>query len=230
MHILLISLSLVKKIISALLISILFIFTSSAFAQTTATRPGQIRREAVKERVETRKEIITERRESITEKLENMRDRIASKEATLKLRLAKFKDKVKAQIVERVATNLNQINENRVDHANKFLANATRILNKLQERVNQAASNSKDATSANSAIADAKAKIASASAAVASQSAREYTVSISSESAAKSEIKSTRDMFHTDWQGVRRLLTDAKQSVATAIRVAATTLREGREP
>ena len=206
-----------KKVISVLLISILFIFASPAFAQTTATRPGQIRREAVKERIDTR-------REAVSEKLENLRDRIATKEATLKLRLAKFKDKTKAQIVERIATNLNRINDNRVDHANKFLANALRILEKLQERVNKAVDAGKDATSANAAIIDARAKIASASAAVASQSAKEYTVSVSSESAAKSEIKSTRDMFHTDWQGIRILLTDAKQAVGAAIRVAATTL------
>src|SRR3989338_6839404 len=173
-----------RKFVSGIgIVLILFGFTTSAYAQTTATRPGQIKREVVKERVETRKEIIADRKENITTKLDGLKIRIASKEASLKLRL-----------------------------------------NKLQERVSNAASNGKDAASANAAISSARAKIASASAAVASQSAKEYTLSVSSESAAKAEIKATRDAFHGDWQSVRALLIDAKQAVANAIRVAATTL------
>ncbi|OGE38996.1 hypothetical protein A3F00_01780 [Candidatus Daviesbacteria bacterium RIFCSPHIGHO2_12_FULL_37_11] len=214
-----------RKFVSGIgIVLILFGFTTSAYAQTTATRPGQIKREVVKERVETRKEIIADRKENITTKLDGLKIRIASKEASLKLRLNKFKDKTKALIVEKVSTVLNNINENRVTHSNRFLENASRILNKLQERVSNAASNGKDAASANAAISSARAKIASASAAVASQSAKEYTLSVSSESAAKAEIKATRDAFHGDWQSVRALLIDAKQAVANAIRVAATTL------
>lgn len=192
-------------------------FYTPAFAQTTATRPGQIRKEAAKELVQIRKE-------NVAERLSNLGERIASKEATLKLRINKFKDKVKAQIVERIGINLNTINDNRVDQATKFLANAARILDKLAERVSSASASGKDTTSANTAITNARSSIASASSAVASQSAKEYTLSISSESAARAEIKVTRDMFHDDWKGIRELMIIAKQSVADAIRVAATTL------
>jgi len=207
-----------SKITASIGISILFLsLVASVSAQTNDTKPGQVRRELVQQRIETKREIVQNR-------LDNLKDRIATKQAALKERLAAFKDKRKVQIVERISTNLNKINSNWIDHANKFLANASRILEKLEERVNNQVSQGKDATEANTAITDAKAKLASASAAVASQSAKEYTVIISTESAAKEEIRTTRNALNTDWQAIRALLRDAKQAVANAIRVAATTL------
>lgn len=211
-----------KKLISAIFIGILLIYSTPAFAQT-ATTPGRIRRDAVKER-------IAQKREIVTEKIGNLKERIATKEAALRERLAKFKDKEKAQIVERISTNFNKINSNWVDHANKFLANVTRILEKLQQKVNDQAAAGKDATAANAAITTAKAKIASASAAVALQSAKEYTATISGEAAAKSEIKSTRESLRDDWEIIRRLLIDARQAVGDAIEIAAKTLGGGRKP
>lgn len=205
-----------KKLISAILISAIFASATPAIAQT-ATTPGQVRRDAAKERLAQRREVVSER-------IGNLKERIATREAALKERLSRFKDKQKAQIIDRIGSVLNNINSNWVEHANRFLANLTRILDRLQEKVNSEAATGDNATSANAAIANAKAKIASASAAVASQSAMEYTVSISSESAAKAEIKSTRESFHSDWEKIRRMLIDARQAVGKAIETAATTL------
>lgn len=202
---------------------LLFSVTTIASAQT-ATNPATTRRDTAKERLETRKEGLETRKENIQDKIDNLQERIASREATLKQRLGKFKDKLKVERIERINKNLSMINSKRIDIANRFLANATRILDKLQERVRTEAGKGKDATTANSAILDARAKIASASGAVASQSLMDYTVSISSESAAKTEIKVTRDGLHSDWQNVRSLLTAAKQAVANAITVAVTTM------
>lgn len=211
-----------KKLISAILISAIFAVATPAIAQT-ATTPGQIRKGAAKERLAQRREITSER-------IDNLKERIATREAALKERLAKFKDKQKAQIIDRIGNTLNNINSNWVEHANRFLVNLTRILDRLQEKVNAQATSGKDATSTNSAIANAKAKIASASAAVASQSAKEYTVSISSESAAKAEIKSTRESFQSDWEKIRRMLIDARQAVGKAIETAATTMGGRSKP
>ena len=217
-----------KSALIAFLVSLgLLVFVTGASAEDSTTS-STTRRETAKEKLEQRKDTIQakkdEGKEAIGARIDNIKDRIASKEAALKARLSKFKDKKKAEIVERVSTNLNRINENRVNHSNKFLENATRLLEKLQDRVNQAGNNGKDTTSANSAITDAKTKIASASAAVATQSALDYTVTISSESGAKADSNAMRDKLHTDWKGVRKLLIETEQAVAEAVRVAATTL------
>lgn len=217
-----------KPIATALVILFVFSVFATLTSAKESTTSSTTRKETVKERLETRKEKLEKRKETNKEKredkIENLKERAASREAELKAKLAKFKDKKKAEIVERVSDNLNKINFNRVEHANKFLANATQLLDKLQNRVNQQASSGKDATDANAAITNAKAKIGSASAAVATQAKMDYTVTIASESGAKADTKIMRDKLHTDWKNVRSLMTSAKQAVSEAVRVAATTL------
>ncbi len=199
-----------KSILPVLVITLfLFALGTTVLAETpNATSTGVTKRETTLDNRQT--------------KLETRKD-TASREANLKLKLDKFKDQKKATIVQRVSDNLNRINQTRVDSANKFLANATRILDRLQERVTQRSSG-KDASAANSAIANARSTIASASAAVTLQSSIDYTVTIASESGAKADTKTVRDKFHSDWLNVRKSLIEVKQAVADAVRVSATTL------
>lgn len=159
-----------------------------------------------------------------TQKLENriedIRAKIASKEAALKARLQKFKNKRKAEITERISTNLNKINKNRTEEILRHLDKMSTILDKLEARVNQGKPDIKDPAKAKTAIAAARDAIASASAAVGAQVAKDYTLTGSSEAAIRTEAKAARDKLHADLQAVRKLSIAAKQAVGNAIRVA----------
>ena len=205
------------KLLILFTILLTFIFAYPVFAETT-TDSKTTKKERIKERIENRKLLVQER-------IADIKERIASREASLREKLATFKDKRKSALVERVNTNLNRINQNRTDHFKKFLENASRILLRLEQRVATKAAEGADTTKANAAIADARVAIASASAAVNAQALMDYTITISSESAAKADVKEQRNALHEDLSKVKQLVMVAKQAVANAIRVAATTLK-----
>lgn len=198
------------KVLLAVLtfVFVLSIFASNVSAQTATT--GASRRETVKERVETRKDAT--------------KDRVASRSAALKEKLAKFKDQKKAERVEKIDGNLNMINKKRTDHFIKFLDNASKILAKLETRVDEAGKNGKDTTAAKSAIDDAKKAIADAKAAVETQAAKTYEVTVSTESAVKTDAKAARDQLHNDLESVKAKVETAKKAVSTAISTAKTGL------
>lgn len=179
----------------------------AADSTTSATR---------KEKIEARKEATLERTEAkktqVAQKVETLKEKMASREAALKAKLAKFKDKKKAQAAERINTNLNMINKNQTDSMLKHLGKMSEILAKVESRGN------------NSSITDAKTKISSATAAVKEQAEKDYSLTITSESTARTEAQKLRDLLHTDLQSVRKQVIAAKQAVSTAIR---TTRSEG---
>lgn len=176
------------------------------------------------ERRETIASKAAERKESMDKRLQEHKELMASKAVELKAKLAEFKDKKRAAIVEKVNTVLNIINTKRTDEMKKHLAKMSELLAKLEDRVDAKDAQGKDTTAANAAIASASAAIASASSAVDAQALKDYTVTISSESAARADTKATRNRLHQDLQAVRKLVIDAKQALSNAIRIAATTL------
>lgn len=160
------------------------------------------------------------RKESVQQRVEEVKEKLATREATLKAKLAKFRDKRKAEVIEKVSNALNRINENHTKMMVKFLDRASTILTKLEERVNRGSVDIKDVTAAKTAIASAKAAIASASAAVNTQAEKDYTLTITSERRVKADAQAARKLLHADLQAIRKQVIDAKQSVANAIRVA----------
>ncbi|MBI2196655.1 hypothetical protein HYU45_03515 [Candidatus Daviesbacteria bacterium] len=214
--------SLVRKASAVLVgLSILATGISPAIAlDSTASAPiksGPAVRPVLKKEA-TQK--IETRREDVEAKVAAARDKIASRAAALKTRLQAFKDQKKAQITERVNTNLNNINQSQTTKMQKHLDKMSEILNKLEARVNQNKPDIKDPAKAEEAIASARATIATASAAVSAQALKDYTISVSSESRVRLDAKLQRDKMHTDLRTVRKAVIDAKQAVANAIRVA----------
>lgn len=178
-----------------------------------ATSTAAARNQLVQQRIETQKE-------NVENRIAAMKEQIASREAALKAKLQAFKDKKKAQIADRVNTALNRINENQTTQMKRHLGTMTTILDKLEVRVNQAAPDIKDPAAAKAAIASARAAISTASAAVTAQSEKDYTITVTSESKIGVDAKTQRDKLHTDLQAARKLVIDAKQAVANAIRTA----------
>lgn len=188
------------------------IFASGVLAQD-ATNTGTTRRQVIQQKIDTRKEVVQNR-------LDALREKISSREAILKAKLATFKDKRKAEIAERVNTNLSRINKNQTDQMKRHLDRMSQILAKLQSRVSSGSPDIKDVNLANSAIASASSAIASASAAVTQQALNDYTIQATSEANIRKDAQAARNKLHTDLKAVRKLVIDAKQAVANAIRVA----------
>lgn len=191
-------------------------FAIDGTASTAATSPAAVKKPAIgparpliKEKVQARKEVI-----------QLAREKIASRTANLKAKLEKFKDKRKADLAEKINTNLNKINENQTSQMEKHLATMTNILNKLEARVNQAPPDIKDPDQARSAIASAREAIASASSAVSEQAQKDYTITVTSETRVKADAKTQRDKLHQDLTAVRKMVIEAKKAVSNAIRTA----------
>lgn len=148
----------------------------------------------------------TTRKDRVQDRIETAKVKMATREAALKAKLDKFKDKKKAEIADRVNTNLNKINQKQTSQMLKHLAKMSAILDKLAARV------------ISGSIDDARASIASASSAVKLQADKDYTLTISSETKVKADAKKIRDLLHQDLQAVRTQVIDAKQAVGNAIR------------
>lgn len=204
--------------VAALAFTLILLFSYPVLAQeATSTTTRKDRLEERKQKVEERMEV---RKEKIEDRIEERKAKMATREAALKERLEKFKDKKKAEITERVSTNLNRINQKQTEQMLKHLDRMVTILGKLETRVNAGSADVKDVSAAKEAITEAKTAIDEAKAVVSAQAKKDYTVAVASESRVKSDVKKLRDMLHTDLKSVREAVVKAKQAVANSIRVA----------
>lgn len=218
-----------KTAIAISLISSMFLAgTALAVDSNTSGTPG------ASTSVINRRQITQQKAEKKGKEAENrimaVREKIASKEAELKLKLQTFKDKKKAEIAERVNTNLNKINQNQTDQMKKHLDKMSTILDKLETRVNNKTPDIKDPAAAKAAIVSARAAIASASSAVTTQAQNDYTVQATTEATIKTAVQTQRQKLYNDLKNVRNLVISAKQAVANAIRVAKSgIIEQGKE-
>lgn len=188
-----------SKILVSLLLLTFFVYPVLAEESTTSTN---VRKPAIQQKINIRQE------------------KVASRTATLKAKLQTFKDQKKAEIADRVNNNFNKINQNQTTQMQKNLGTMSTILDRLEARVNQGTPDIKDPVAAKAAIASAKATIATASAAVTAQTQKDYTVQVTSEAKIKTDVKTQRDKLFADLKASRKVVIDAKQSVANAIRIA----------
>lgn len=161
------------------------------------------------------------------EKIDAKRDkeRIASRAASLKEKLSKFRDKRKAAIAERVNDNLNKINERRTDAMLRHLNRMSEILAKISGRVSQATSSGQVLTEAQTAITDAQSAIDSAKEAVKAQAEKDYTIEATAEARIRDESKAKRDSLHQDLKAVHDLVVAARKAVANAISTGVSSLK-----
>lgn len=200
-----------------------------AVDSTSSTAPKRV--EKVQQRIETRKDKIETRVASkeakMTERVDQMKAKMASREAAFKAKLEAFKDKRKAQVAERVNTNLNKINQNQTSEMLKHLERMSSLLDKLEGRVNKGSSDIKDSQAAKAAIGSARTTISTTTAAVTAQAGKDYTINVTSESKIKADVQGVRNQLKTDLQAVRKQVIDAKQSVSNAVRIARGQPKEG---
>lgn len=189
-----------KVFLSSALLLITLISPATAFAQTTATISGT----PIKPLLSAR------------DRLETRAANLASREAALKAKLQLFKDKIKAQRVQRISDNLNKINKLRTDQMTKHLEVLSTILTKLQTRVNDATA-SGSLSQVNQLISTAQGAIDTAKAGVDAQSQKDYTITVSSESTVKTDAMTQKDALQQDLNSTHDLVVAARKAVYDAI-------------
>lgn len=207
----------------------MIILTSQVYAASESTPSGKRERvedlkDRMKDKFEDKRDIMEVKKRETRLRLEEKREMMATKAAALKERLEDFRDKIKANIIEKVSNALNRINDNRTERMQAHLDKMSEIVVKLENRLAEASSSARNTASASAAITSAKETIDVASEAVAKQAEKDYTVNVSTEKLSRAETKDTRDVLHNDLQSVKRLVVDAKHKVAMAIRSVAQTL------
>lgn len=218
------------RLIPAILIAAVFLVTNTVLAQdstTSATTNTTTNRfTGIPARVETgRKTIdakITAGETRITANIDDRRIKIASMEATFRAKLQTFRNQTKAQIAQKVNTQLNTINLTETTQMQSNLDKMSSIVDKLEVRINQAAPDVKNVDAARTAIADARTAIASASSAVKTQAANSYIIQVTTESRIRIDAEAIRNQLQKDLKTTRNLVIEAKQSVYNIVAVAKT--------
>lgn len=156
------------------------------------------------------------------------KEKVASREGTFKLqrdklksalsaKLKTHKDQKRAQIIDRVDEMLNTVNANRTKALVTQLEKITQILGRVEERSVKAGELGRDTTLVDQAITRAKTSIDQAQISIDDQKNRDYTVSISSESAARAEVKIARDNLGADLKVAHLAVKAARDAVREAI-------------
>lgn len=199
------------KVLLVLIVTALYLTPLYPVFAVTATNPAEIRKQNLEERKAN-----TQAR--IDDKKEMVREKVATREAALKAKLARFRDKTKANVVERINNNLLTVNKNMSERMLKHLDKMTDILNRAE---NKLATSTGEKTAAQNSITDARSKVSTARTAVVAQQNKEYTVEVTSEATVKNDVKVMRDLLHTDLKLVHDLVVVARQSVSTAVNAVA---------
>lgn len=161
-----------------------------------------------------------DKREKIASRVGEMKEKHASRAAYLKEKLAKFKDQVKAQRVEKVSENLQTINSNRSKMMTTHLEMLTKILNTIEDKVNEGATAGKNVDSAKSAISTARTAIEKASTAVSTQKTEDYAIEVNSETTVKADATAARDTLLKDLKSNVELIKQAREAVSAALKAA----------
>jgi hypothetical protein len=187
---------------------------------TTAIKRMEDNREKLSSKEAELRMKMEDKREKLASRAGELKEKMASRAALLKEKLAQFKDQVKAQRAEKVSETLQTINANRTKMMTTHLENLTKILNTIEDRVNEGGSSGKNVDSAKSAISSARSAIEKASAAVSAQSTKDYEITVNSEATVKTDAKNTRDSLMTDLKSTHELVKEAREAVVNALKAA----------
>lgn len=177
----------------------------------------QQKREEVRQAIERARE---EFKKTIEQKRVEVKDKIKAKKDELKLELKKIKDERKKQVVEKIDTQLDSLNERWVDHFNRTLGQIEIVLGRITVNADELSGKGKDATSVFAAIESAKSAIASSRLAVGTQAGKTYTIIVNQEGTLKQDVGATRKALRADLEGVQatvKVARDAAHQAAVAL-------------
>jgi Mg2+ and Co2+ transporter CorA len=161
---------------------------------------------------------VMEKIEKAGQKMENtilkMENKMASREAELKNKLLKFKNKAKATRVENINSNLSEVNAKATDRMQDSLDRMASLVAKLKTWIAEQESTGKDMSSAKNDLMDLESQWEAASSSVSAQAQNDYTVAVTTETAAKTDVKIVRDQLHSDLKTVNTQLVSIKQGIS----------------
>lgn len=186
-----------RKLLFLVLPLFILVFVSSVNAQTGTDSASKLKMQR-QELQAQKKAAISQIKEAVAAKREAAKEAIATKREEFKAKVAEIRDQKKKALVERIDTKLSNANTKHTDRFAKVLDNLQAILDKMSEDV--------DKTAAQAAIDTAKA-------AVEAQAAKTYTITISTESALKSDVGAVTSQLRLDLSATHKAVVDAKQAV-----------------
>lgn len=158
------------------------------------TAISKIKQDAKETKMELRQQI----KETVAAKREAVKETVATKRKEFKAKIQTIKDQKKKALVERIDAKLANANEKHTDRFTQVLSNLQAILDKMSEDT--------DKTGAQAAIDGAKT-------AVEAQAAKTYTITISTETALRSDVGAVTSQLRLDLMATHKAVVDAKQTV-----------------
>jgi hypothetical protein len=133
-------------------------------------------------------------------------------------KVALIKDAKKKATVERIDTMIMDVNKKRTSQMSEALLRMNKVLTELTSKSALAKEQGQDTAKLNTAIAAAQAAIKTAETAVTTQAAKEYTPTITTESALRTTVGATVRVLQTDLRNTHAAVSNAKQKVILAVK------------
>lgn len=136
--------------------------------------------------------------------------------ATFKGRLSEFKDARKQAIIQSIDQKLVMINTKRTTQMNAIIAKLEAILVRIKAKAGVFKTQGINTAALDNAIAGAEASVATAKTNITNQAAKEYTITLTTETQAKNAVGQTVSGLQVDLRTVRQSIIAAKLAVVKA--------------
>ncbi len=196
-----------------------------AFAQesntvsTTSTTETSLAATSVTPTATTKREMLKVRptiHEAMKDAKTELHDKMEAARTEFKTKVLEIKDAKKQSIVTNIDARINNINKNRTDEMSKRLERLTTILTKISTKEGELAAAGKNTATLKNDITNATAAINLAITAVSDQAAKDYVVTLTTDTALKTNVSSTIKQFMTDIKAVFTKVVAAQAAVLKA--------------
>lgn len=164
----------------------------------------EAQREEAKQKMEEHRE---EFKEHMEERKAELAERLEKKREDLKKKLEVVKDERKKKVVERVDTQIDELNARLMSHFSGVVDKIEEILNRIEEKA------AEHGVNVSSQVTAAEGAIAAARTAIANQSGKTYEINVSSEENLRSDVGTARQKFRADLKVVHDAVKAAQKAV-----------------
>ncbi len=191
---------------------LLFLTTIFLLSQPVLATDGN----SVEDKAQYRKEQMEANQASREAKKAEMQANFEDRKEALKEKLAAFSDEQKAKRIEHVNEKLATMNKRITDHFVNVLEQLSTVLSRIDARAQTLAGEGVDVGAVQTAIEGANNAIATAKSTVSSQAGKDYTIVLTDEESAKTEVKTTFDTLKADLKTTRAAVVAAREAVHAA--------------
>ncbi len=179
--------------------------TTNTQTATDAASKLKQQMQLIKDQKQTAVSLKQQIKERIQTKKEEIKEIVATKREEFKAKIQTIKDQKKKALVERIDTKLGNVNTKHTDRYAQALSDLQTFLDRITQ--------STTGTNALTNTATAQAAIDSAKLAVENQAVETYTITISTETALRSDVGTIISQLRQDLTTVHKLVVDAKQAI-----------------